>query len=199
MYILSKVYKEVWFILVVETSPNQKTPKPEPRTTARRPNQLTRNSMTIHQTPPETQIMSTSIIRTIKNVYRSGIKRAAWQVAFLNDTKPGGVLVGTDDYGNKYYETDAEEEIHLRTRWVEYNATFLSIDISKAEPGWHYWLGYGTNTPPNLLPEDQKAHRAYPLPEKHKPMMTGTRGAYVPYSTAKPKFQPWQPVVNDRS
>lgn len=143
--------------------------------------------------------MSTSIVRTLKNIYKSGIKRSAWQIAFLNDTKPGGKLVGTDDWGNKYYETDAEEEIHLRTRWVEYNATFLSIDISKSEPGWHYWLGYGTNTPPNQLPEDQKAHRSYPVALRHKPNLTGTREAYVPYNTVKPKCQSWQPTVSERS
>lgn len=141
--------------------------------------------------------MSTSIIRTLKNIYSSGLKRAAWQIAFLNDTKRG-TLVGTDDWGNKYYETDVPEEIHLRTRWVEYNANFLGIDISNVEPGWHYWLGYGTNTPPHKLPEDQKSVRAYPMPEKHKANLTATRGAYVPYNTAKPKFQSWEPVVSER-
>ena len=140
--------------------------------------------------------MSTSIVRTIKNIYSSGIRRAAWQIAFLNDTKRGE-YVGTDDYGNKYYETDVPEEIHLRTRWVEYNDTFMSIDTSKVEPGWHYWLGYGTNTPPNKLPEDQKALRAFE-PNPRLPNLTGTRGAFVTYNTAKPKYEAWQPQVKER-
>lgn len=140
--------------------------------------------------------MSTSIVRTIKNIYSSGIRRAAWQIAFLNDTKRG-VYVGTDDYGNKYYETDVPEEIHLRTRWVEYNDTFMSIDISKVEPGWHYWLGYGTNTPPNKLPEDQRALRDF-KPNPRLPNLTGTRGAFVTYNTAKPKYQAWEPQVKER-
>lgn len=138
--------------------------------------------------------MSTSIFRTIKNISASGLKRAAWQIQNHNDTKRGW-LVGVDDFGNKYYETDVPEEIHLRTRWVEY--ADWGIDMSKVEPGWHYWLGYGTNTPPDRLPEDQKAVRAYPLP-KHKINMTATRGAYVPYNTAKAKCSSWEPVVSER-
>ena len=109
--------------------------------------------------------MSTSIFRTIKNIYASGFRRAAWQLQVHNDTKRGW-LVGTDDWGNKYYETDAPEEIHMRTRWVEYA-------------------------------EDQKAVRAYPL-QKHKMNLTATRGAYVPYNTAKAKCESWDPVVSER-
>ncbi|SGZ50867.1 CIC11C00000003053 [Sungouiella intermedia] len=139
--------------------------------------------------------MSTSIVRTIKNIYSSGLRRAAWQIQNHNDTKRGW-LVGQDDWGNKYYETDVPEEIHLRTRWVEY--ADWGIDISRVEPGWHYWLGYGTNTPPTQLPEDQKAIRAYPLPAKHKENMTTTAGAYVPYNTARPKCQAWTPEVRER-
>ena len=40
------------------------------------------------------------------------------------------------------------------------------------EPGWHYWLGYGTNTPPI---GDAKTTRAYPLPAHHKPNLTNTQ------------------------
>lgn len=141
--------------------------------------------------------MSTSLLRTIKNIYLSGIKRAAWQIQTHNDTKRGW-LVGEDDHGNKFYETDAPEEIHLRTRWVEYNTKWNQIDISQVEPGWHYWLGYGTNTPPNKLQGDELATRAYPLPEKHKPNYTSTPGAYVPYNTAKPKHKAWSPQVKER-
>ena len=138
--------------------------------------------------------MSTSIFRTIKNIYHSGIKRAAWQIQVHNDTKRGW-LVGTDDFGNKFYETDVPGEIHMRTRWVEYNE--WGIDMSKVEPGWHYWLAYGTNTPPDQLQGDEKTTRAYPL-EKHQPNLTGTPGAYVPYNTAKPKYSSWTPEVKDR-
>jgi NADH dehydrogenase (ubiquinone) 1 alpha subcomplex subunit 12 len=151
---------------------------------------------TIQTTDPQPRpIMSTSIVRTIKNIYASGLKRAAWQLQVHNDTKRGW-LVGEDDFGNKYYETDAPEEIHLRTRWVEYAE--WTVDMSKVEPGWHYWLGYGTNTPPDRLTGDQVAVRAYPTPAKHKINMTNTTGAYVPYNTAKPKHSAWIPQVQER-
>lgn len=137
--------------------------------------------------------MSVSLWRTVRNAYKTGIKRYAWQIATLGDAKSGD-LVGTDDFGNKFYETKNEEEIHLRTRWVEYQK--WGMDMSQVEPGWHYWLGYGTQLPPNQLP---KVERAYPLPEVHKVNQTGTPGAYVSYNTAKPKCQSWEPKVSARA
>lgn len=140
--------------------------------------------------------MSTSLWRTIKNIRLSGWKRYVKQMNSIGDAK-AGTLVGRDDYGNEYYETAAEEEIHLRSRWVEYKDK--TWDMSQVEPGWHYWLGYGTDTPPNMLSKDEKTVRAYPTPPVHALNKTGTAGAYVPYNTAKPKFQTWSPVVADRA
>lgn len=139
--------------------------------------------------------MSTSLHRTITNIWSAGLKRAGWQIQVHNDTKPAGVLIGTDDRGNKFYETDSPNEIWLRTRWVEY--ADWSPDMSQVEPGWHYWLGYGTNTPPTKLQGLEKSTRAYPLPQ-HKPNYTNTWGAYVPYNTAKPKCSAWEPKVASR-
>lgn len=139
--------------------------------------------------------MSVSLWRTIKNAYQVGLKRYAWQVATLGDAK-SGTLIGTDDFGNKFYETHNPEEIHLRTRWVEYQK--WGMDMSQVEPGWHYWLAYGTQTPPNKLTEDEKSVRAYPVPKVHKVNLTGTPGAYVCYNTAKPKCESWAPQVAQR-
>lgn len=141
--------------------------------------------------------MSNSLLRTAKNIYNVGFKRAAWQIMFLNDTK-SGVLRGTDDYGNRFYETKDPVEIHLRTRWVEY-ADGWKLDMSQVEPGWHYWLGYGTDTIPTEVQGSEKAIRGYPLPAKHKQNMTNTMGAYVPYNTAKPKCAGWSPKVAERT
>lgn len=140
--------------------------------------------------------MSNSLARTIKNIYKSGFRRAAWQIQFLNDTKSGD-LVGQDDFGNKYYETKDPAEIHLRNRWVEYKDGW-NLDMSHVEPGWHYWLGYGTDTIPTKLEGKEKTTRGYPLPPVHKIQMTNTSGAYVPYNTAKPKFATWDPQVAER-
>ncbi|CDK25431.1 unnamed protein product [Kuraishia capsulata CBS 1993] len=140
--------------------------------------------------------MSTSLARTLRNFWRSGVKRSLKQIAYLNDTK-SGTLVGIDDFGNKFYETQNPEEIHLRTRWVEY-IDFWRFDMSQVEPGWHYWLAYGTDTPPNKLTEAEKPERAYPVPPVHKSNLTYTKGAYIPYNTARPKYTSWAPEVKER-
>jgi NADH:ubiquinone oxidoreductase subunit len=142
--------------------------------------------------------MSVSLWRTIKNIKQSGWKRYVKQMNSIGDAK-AGTLVGIDDYGNEFYETDAPEEIHLRTRWVEYKkSSGFEWDFSQIEPGWHYWLAYGTETPPNKLVGEEKTVRAYPVPEVHDENYTGTPGAYIPYNTAKPKFKAWDPKISNR-
>lgn len=147
--------------------------------------------------PNTTSVMSVSFFRTLKNVWRNGLRRSGRQVAYMNDTK-SGTLVGEDDFGNKYYETNDPAEIHMRTRWVEYK-DFWRYDASHAEPGWHYWLAYGTDVAPNKLKKDEVAVR-HIAPQAHHPVnLTFTKGAFVPYNTAKPKYQAWEPKVNQRA
>lgn len=55
--------------------------------------------------------MSTSIIRVLKNFQRVGFWNALRQMNTIGDIKAGR-LVGTDSYGNKFYENDTEDEIH---------------------------------------------------------------------------------------
>lgn len=138
--------------------------------------------------------MSTSLWRQVRNAYRVGLKRYAWQIATIGDAKSGD-LVGVDDRGNKFYETTNPEEIHLRTRWVEYPT--WDINVAHLEPGWHYWLAYGTDTPPNKLKPGEISERAYPL-KVHDTSYTGTPGAFVTYNTARPKFESWKPEVAKR-
>ncbi|VEU20420.1 DEKNAAC101390 [Brettanomyces naardenensis] len=140
--------------------------------------------------------MSSSLARTVRNFWRSGYKRAFRQIAQMNDTK-SGELVGVDDFGNHFYETKNPEEIHMRTRWVEYK-DFWRPDASQLEPGWHYWLAYGTDTRPNQLRPDQVAVR-HVIDKKHPINYSGTRGAYISYNTAKPKFATWESKVKTRA
>lgn len=51
--------------------------------------------------------MST-IMRTLRNLRRIGIKDYAHQMQYMGDTK-AGTYVASDRYGNKYYENLAEE------------------------------------------------------------------------------------------
>ncbi|TVY57238.1 NADH dehydrogenase [ubiquinone] 1 alpha subcomplex subunit N7BM [Lachnellula suecica] len=54
--------------------------------------------------------MST-ILRTLANLRKVGIR-------YQGDTK-AGTLIGKDNFGNKYFE-NLEDELPLRTRWVDY-------------------------------------------------------------------------------
>lgn len=139
--------------------------------------------------------MSSSIQRVIRNFLRIG-PRGYWkQLNTIGDTK-AGTLVGADVYGNKYYENDTEDEIHLRTRWVEPKDHYF--DLSQVEPGWHFWLAYGVDVPPHKTAEHLKSVRAYPAPTQNYQNMTGTPGAYVCYNTVKPKYSAWEPKVAQR-
>jgi len=139
---------------------------------------------------------TTSLWRYLKNIKNAGWSRYVKQMKTIGDAK-SGTLVGVDDHGNHFYEN--KDEIHLRTRWVEYAEDRYELDISQVEPGWHYWLGYGTDTPPNKLQGEEKTERAYPVPKVHAQNYTGSTGAYVPYNTAKPKFESWEGKVSERT
>jgi len=113
---------------------------------------------------------------------------------YIGDTK-AGTLVGTDRFGNKFYENQAEE-LPLRTRWVDYKNH--EVDPSQIEAGWHAWMSYMVDKPP---PEDkllQVGVRSWEL-EKPRPNMTLSRGAFKTYSTVKPKYAAWEPVAKPRS
>ncbi|KAH0537379.1 hypothetical protein FGG08_005821 [Glutinoglossum americanum] len=86
--------------------------------------------------------MST-ILRTLRNLRRIGLKEYGHQMQvclpptkadleLIGDTK-AGALIGTDRFGNKYFENLAEE-LPLRTRWVDYKDK--EFDASHIEPGW---------------------------------------------------------------
>ncbi|CAK7267323.1 hypothetical protein SEPCBS119000_002490 [Sporothrix epigloea] len=137
--------------------------------------------------------MST-ISRTLGYLRRIGIKEYWHQLNYIGDTK-AGTLIGTDKFGNKFYE-NMQEELPLRTRWVDYKSQ--DFDASQIEPFWHGWLAYSVDTPPQNDPLTAvSSARSWATPE-HRPNYTGTRGAYKPYSTTKPKINSWQPVAAPR-
>lgn len=138
--------------------------------------------------------MSSSLIRTVRNFLKVGPKSAWKQINGIGDIK-AGTLVGTDSYGNKYYQNESEDEIHLRTRWVEYKEHYFNI--SQVEPAWHFWLGYGVDVPPNQTAPEFTTKRAYPTPI-HTSSGTGGPRAFVTYNTVKPKITPWAPAVASR-
>jgi len=136
--------------------------------------------------------MST-ITRTLRNIWRVGLKEYGHQIQNIGDTK-AGTFVGADRYGNKYYE-NLTEELPLRTRWVDYKDT--ELDASHIEPGWHAWMSYLVDKAPT---EDKIMELGIRPWESKQPRvnMTGGRAAYRPYSTVKPKYDAWKPVAKPR-
>lgn len=112
---------------------------------------------------------------------------------YIGDTK-AGTFIGTDRYGNKYFENMAEE-LPLRTRWVDYKQA--EYDPSQIEPGWHAWMSYLVDHPPTVDKFMQTGVRPWELPE-HRPVLTLSRGAYKTYSTTRPKVSAWTPVAAPR-
>ncbi|EMD67751.1 hypothetical protein COCSADRAFT_34542 [Bipolaris sorokiniana ND90Pr] len=137
--------------------------------------------------------MST-LMRTLRNLRRIGIKDYAHQMANIGDTK-AGTLIGTDRYGNKYFE-NLEEELPLRTRWVDYKDK--EFDPSQIEPGWHAWMSYMVDKSPAVDPLLQRQVRVWE-PKEHRPTLTWSRSGYKPYSTVKNKYSPWTPVAKPRA
>jgi len=136
--------------------------------------------------------MST-IMRTLRNLRRIGFKEYGHQMQYLGDTK-AGTLMGTDRWGNKYFE-NLEEELPLRTRWVDYKAK--EFDAAQIEPGWHAWMSYLVDKPPTEDKLLEVGRRVWELPHP-TPNFTQGRGAYKPYSTTKPKYSAWDPVAKPR-
>ncbi|MCJ1275611.1 NADH dehydrogenase 1 alpha subcomplex subunit 12 ndufa12/DAP13 [Puttea exsequens] len=137
--------------------------------------------------------MST-ILRTLRNLRKIGIKEYAHQMQYIGDTK-AGTYIATDKFGNKYYE-NLEQELPLRTRWVDYSQK--EYDPSQIEPGWHAWMSYLVDKPPSEDAVLRTGQRKWEIPEV-RPNLTATRAAYKPYSTVKPKVHAWLPEAQPRS
>ncbi|RKO97933.1 hypothetical protein CXG81DRAFT_14373, partial [Caulochytrium protostelioides] len=117
-----------------------------------------------------------------------GLRKLVWQIVSA-DVPKAGVLRGTDELGNKYFEN--VNELNLRDRWVEYNK--YDYDASMVPPGWRQWL--------NRTSDDVPTEQTYPRPSFHKTWVenqTGTTMAYRPYSTVKPKVESWAPQIQAR-
>ena len=77
-----------------------------------------------------------------------------------------GKLVGTDELGNKYYESKNGK------RWVIYSNT---IDASKIPVEWYSWIHFT----PNKI-EKKHTLEKYEWQKPHQENLTGTDAAYYP-------------------
>jgi len=131
------------------------------------------------------------ITRTLGNIRKIGLKEYWHQLQYIGDTK-AGVLIGTDKFGNKFYEN--MDELPLRSRWVDYKKH--DFDPGQIEPLWHAWISYAVDTPPNQDPLYNRGTQKFPV--KNTPNQTAGPGAFKTYNTVKPKVQSWEPVAAPR-
>ena len=77
-----------------------------------------------------------------------------------------GKLIGTDSYGNKYYENKKGK------RWIIYAG---EIDASKIPNEWYSWIHHT----PNIIEKNHNPDK-YDWQKPHKSNQTGTDSAYYP-------------------
>jgi NADH:ubiquinone oxidoreductase subunit len=112
-----------------------------------------------------------------------------------------GELVGTDQFGNRYYRDKRHRPLQRgagrdsrERRWVLYNG---EVEASRVPPEWHGWLHHTFNEVPQPV-----AGKRYPWQTEHVPNLTGTPAAYRPpgsvlegghRSPATGDYEPWTP------
>lgn len=83
-----------------------------------------------------------------------------------------GRKVGTDRFGNSYFESHRDQPIYGRKRrWAIYADG--GRDPTVIPPEWHAWMHHTTEAP---LPEQKR----YPWQQEHQPNLTGTAQSYRP-------------------
>jgi len=106
------------------------------------------------------------------------------------DDLKAGKLVGEDQFGNKYYENNYY--FKAADRWVIYNEKYTyDYDGSMIPAEWFGWMHHKVDLPPTLK---KPIHYDWMQPHTGAGYnQSGTKEAYVPYSTVKPKIQAWVP------
>jgi NADH:ubiquinone oxidoreductase subunit len=112
-----------------------------------------------------------------------------------------GELVGTDQFGNRYYREKGARKLvkgggmpSRERRWVLYNGI---AEASRVPPQWHAWLHHTVAEVPRAGEETE-----HPWQKTHLPNLTGTplayrppgsvlRGAHRAPSTSD--YEPWTP------
>jgi NADH:ubiquinone oxidoreductase subunit len=98
-------------------------------------------------------------------------------------TRLRGRAVGTDAFGNRYFEEKSAVRGRHRRRWVVYAG---AIEGSSVPPEWHAWLHYTTDAPLS------DANRL-PWQKPHLPNRTGTDYSGGRRRRATGDYDAWSP------
>lgn len=88
------------------------------------------------------------------------------------DIKRRSSFVGTDEYGNRYFEEKKPSLEGRRRRYVMYHGL---AEPSKVPADWHGWLHHTLDAPPTKQPLERREWES-----DHTPNMTGTPYAVKP-------------------
>lgn len=111
-----------------------------------------------------------------------------------------GELVGTDEFGNRYFREKGQVRGGRGTvygarerRWVLYKG---AAEASGVPAEWHGWLHHSTDA----VPQPGARHHAWE--KEHRANLSGTPGAYHPPGSillgghrqaASGDYEPWRP------
>ena len=124
----------------------------------------------------------------LRNIKKIGGFRAAIKQRYLIDQTRAGDLVGTDQFGNKYYEDNSYQI--PRNRYVIYpDRVWLNYDASQVPPEWHRWLHHICDNPPSIEPLSKPKWQL----EHRENLSIDFTKKYVPYSTTRTKIDGWLP------
>ncbi|GMH40757.1 hypothetical protein BSKO_08661 [Bryopsis sp. KO-2023] len=88
---------------------------------------------------------------------------------------PGGTLMGSDDFGNQYYERKTNTQ-YGRHRWVVYAEKRTNHYTPATVPAeWHGWLHFISDDAPTVVPPNFPIYRV-----KHVPNPTMSDDRYLP-------------------
>lgn len=105
-----------------------------------------------------------------------------------------GALVGTDEFGNRYYRGKGRRLQGRERRWVLYKS---GAEASNVPSEWHAWLHHTSQEPLS-----NSAAQPRPWQKEHEPNLTGTAAAYRPRghefrggrrAPASGDYQAWRP------
>jgi NADH:ubiquinone oxidoreductase subunit len=110
-----------------------------------------------------------NFFKTIMSIVSAQSPVHIWWVTVTSGAKK----IGTDHWGNSYFEAAARKGYTRPRRWVLYKG---DAEATKIPPEWHGWIHFQTN----IVPSDTHPSYRRIWQTPHTPNQTGTANAYRP-------------------
>ena len=149
------------------------------------------------------------IARKIFDVIFKDSYKESFIKAFKYKSVRPGTLVGTDQFGNKYFQAP-KNGMELRERWVEFAGKKSEFNATRIPPEWHTWMARVEEThrtPTEIAFEPQKYAVAFKPTELSQ---MAQHANYVPSNYhckpidvkpmqySKQKYESWDPTAKSK-